>query len=171
MTDEDLATWLGTQTWSEFAQSLSSFFNKRGYLSEKQRASGLSMFNKCMAREAAKATSAPAPAGAPKLTEACVCRDGDSWYRVRWNRAKTALYAERIIVSGDSAHFDYAKGMIHKLNESHRVTAIDAHEFGRAFGCCCNCGRTLTTKTSIDHGYGPVCAKNNGWPYGEGEVI
>jgi hypothetical protein len=174
MTDEDLANWLGTQTWSEFAQSLSSFFNKRGYLSEKQRASAQSMYTKCMAREAAKATTASAPAGAAQLTEPCVCKVGDKWYRARWNRAKTNLYAERIVVTGEgenaSVSFTYVAGMIRKLTTADRVTMIDAKEFGMAFGCCCNCGRKLTTSTSIEHGYGPVCAAHNGWPYGDSEL-
>lgn len=38
--------------------------------------------------------------------------------------------------------------------------------FGQKSGCCCFCGRDLTTPESVTAGYGPVCADHWGLPWG-----
>jgi hypothetical protein len=38
-----------------------------------------------------------------------------------------------------------------------------ARAFGKAWGVCTVCGRTLTDDTSIANGIGPICAENFGW--------
>lgn len=45
-----------------------------------------------------------------------------------------------------------------------------AAEYGHLTGCCCFCGTTLgegEDKRSVQIGYGPVCAKNFGLPWGK----
>jgi Family of unknown function (DUF6011) len=41
-----------------------------------------------------------------------------------------------------------------------------AAEYGKLTGCCCFCNSTLTDEKSTDVGYGPVCAKRFGLPWG-----
>lgn len=39
-----------------------------------------------------------------------------------------------------------------------KMTEEDARKFGKVYGICCMCGRTLTDEESIANGIGPVCA-------------
>jgi len=66
------------------------------------------------------------------------------------------LYAKRLNTSGG---FDYAPSAIKQLTEDDRMTLEAAQAFGRRFGICAYCGRTLTDPASIAAGIGPVCAK------------
>lgn len=38
---------------------------------------------------------------------------------------------------------------------------------GQAYSYCCFCGLELTNKSSLYHGYGPICADNWGLPWGD----
>lgn len=38
---------------------------------------------------------------------------------------------------------------------------------GQAYKYCCYCGLELTNKSSVYHGYGPICADNWGLPWGD----
>lgn len=69
------------------------------------------------------------------------------------------LYA-KILVHGT---FEFAKGMLPKLDESERMTLEEAKEYGKLTGSCCNCGRTLTDEDSIEAGIGPICAGKDYW--------
>lgn len=62
--------------------------------------------------------------------------------------------------------FVYAPGVIRDLSEATCMSAEEAAQFGALYGICCNCARDLTDERSIAAGYGPVCAANNGWPWG-----
>jgi hypothetical protein len=44
-----------------------------------------------------------------------------------------------------------------------------AHRHGQRIGECLFCGLLLTSEFSVLAGYGPVCAKNFGFPWGMGE--
>lgn len=68
-----------------------------------------------------------------------------------------SLYAKRLVVSGDSGRWVYAKGAYSQLTESDRLSLDEAAEFGKKFGVCCVCGKTLTDPKSIAAGIGPVC--------------
>lgn len=51
-----------------------------------------------------------------------------------------------------------------------RVAEDPLHMFsenGKLTNMCCYCGRTLTHKSSVFYGYGPVCADNFGLPWGD----
>ena len=62
--------------------------------------------------------------------------------------------------------FVYAPGVVRDLSEATCMGAEEAAQFGALYGICCNCARDLTDERSIAAGYGPVCAANNGWPWG-----
>lgn len=72
-------------------------------------------------------------------------------------------YAKELIQFGEGqdARFEYAQGMVYKLNPSDMMTLEEAKEFGALYGVCCVCGRLLTDEKSIEAGIGPVCAKGN----------
>ena len=40
-------------------------------------------------------------------------------------------------------------------------------EHGKALNSCCYCSKELSDDRSVDHGYGPICAKNWGLPWGK----
>lgn len=90
------------------------------------------------------------------------------------------LYAKRLVVeepdcggcqNGDpcnppcewTTEFVYAPGVVQTLRGEHKMTAEEAKEFGRLYGVCVRCGRTLTDEGSIALGIGPVCAGKEGW--------
>ena len=98
------------------------------------------------------------------ITEPGIYRHDGEFFRVRWNGPKTRLYGERVVGSEGHAHFVYAKGIVFDLTPEDLLTWEDARDFGKAFSVCINCAKTLSTDQSIVQGYGPTCAKNNGWP-------
>ena len=42
-----------------------------------------------------------------------------------------------------------------------------AADYGRLVGRCAFCGSELTDERSVSVGYGPICAKRRGMPYGK----
>jgi hypothetical protein len=49
-------------------------------------------------------------------------------------------------------------GLASRFVRGHVKMLLDeAVKFGRIYGVCCRCGRTLTDETSIENGIGPVC--------------
>lgn len=69
------------------------------------------------------------------------------------------LYAKRLIViEHGKATWEYAPGLVTQLTEAERLTFEQAVEFGRLYGVCGVCGRTLTDETSIEDGIGPICS-------------
>jgi len=91
-------------------------------------------------------------------------------YVVKPNRAKTRLYAKKLVelntarrVNGadDVVAFDYeyAPGAIYDIRPEHRMTKERAVELGIRYGRCMNCNRPLKAAKSVLAGYGPVCVK------------
>lgn len=154
-----LADWLGEQTWSDFAQSLSRFYVAKGYLTPKQIAAGSSMRAKCEARNAERAAAAPAAPSAParRRVEApgMFRRSDGSIFKVQAARGSGNLYAKLLL---DGGGFAYAAGAINSLGEDDRLSLDDAKAFGRETGICCCCGAELTNPDSIAAGIGPICA-------------
>jgi hypothetical protein len=66
----------------------------------------------------------------------------------------------------DGARFNYQKGAVHLAGLGHRITAEEAKAFGLTTERCVFCSQSLTDGRSKDVGYGPVCADNNGLPWG-----
>lgn len=59
--------------------------------------------------------------------------------------------------------WEYAKGAVFQLRPEEKLTQEQAAEFGKLYGVCCLCGRTLTNEESIAAGIGPICAGKQGW--------
>jgi NADH pyrophosphatase NudC (nudix superfamily) len=173
-TDQALAEWLATQTWSEFATSLAEYHGRKGYLTPKQRNAAISMMDKIKSRDAAAEAVVDDPSFVP-VVEAGVYEKEGVWYRVRWNSRKTNLYAQEIVTTplplvDDKPQyrvsFRFAKGIVGTLSATDRATAAQAKDFGKAYGACIFCGATLSTVESVEAGYGPVCAQHNHLPWG-----
>lgn len=90
-------------------------------------------------------------------------------YVVKPNRARTALYAKRLVEiggrrmteSGEVANieFVYAPGAVKLVRPEHRMTAERARTLTLVYGRCLNCGRALKDARSVERGIGPVCWK------------
>lgn len=65
-------------------------------------------------------------------------------------------YAQRL--DPETGSWDIAPGMVFKLTEGDKLTPEKAAAWGRLYGICAVCGRTLTNEESISAGIGPVCA-------------
>lgn len=168
ITTHVLAIWLAEQTWSDFAQSLATFYADRGYLTEKQEASARSMYAKVTAKAAAKASAPAAPKSEPLAADGIYAKDGEV-FKVQWNQNHTNLYAKRLVENPEAKTYSWeyvGKGPLYTLTEADRLTAEKAKELGQLYGVCIFCGRTLTDEASIEAGYGPVCAENHGLPWG-----
>lgn len=102
------------------------------------------------------------------LTPGVYERNGEV-YVVKPNRAKTSLYAKRMIEIGgrrlteagtvENLEFEYAPGAIRQLRPADRMPLERARELTVRYGRCLNCGRRLKDATSVERGIGPVCLK------------
>ena len=162
-TYEELIAWLATQTWSKFATSLVAFDAKYQHLTDKQEAVARSMYAKNMA----KTNKAEATVMAEtKLAEAGIFVKNDEVYKVQLNQAGTNHYAKKLVEEQGGYRWEYVGGApLLFLTTEDKLTHEKAHAFGKLYGVCINCGRTLNDEDSIYNGYGPICAANYGWPY------
>jgi hypothetical protein len=103
----------------------------------------------------ASAGTTPAAAPAWELTEGAYLLDGKA-VLVQRSRESNRLYAK--VWDEDAEAFVYAKGVTYRLRAEHRATLEQLEAFGKAFGVCGECGRTLTNPESIKRGIGPICA-------------
>lgn len=91
---------------------------------------------------------------------------------VKFNRAKTNLYAkkmveinaERATESGERVEieFDYAPGAIRRIKAEDKMPLERAKALTIRYGRCINCGRHLKAAESVERGIGPVCIKSFG---------
>lgn len=137
---------------NSFLASLFSQWQLRGSLTAKQVEAVLRNIQRD--REEAKSVLNP-------VTEAGLYRDGDTVYRVKWNKEQTNLYAKRFVpeATTKSERFVYEGGAVKRLSANDRLTVQEAEELGARYGVCCVCGAELTDAKSIERGIGPVCAK------------
>jgi hypothetical protein len=86
--------------------------------------------------------------------------DGTIWKVQRAVNGSGNLYAKRLVVDEASrtGSFEYAPGAITRLTAADKMSLEDAQAFGRLYGVCCVCGRTLTDESSIAAGIGPICS-------------
>ena len=59
--------------------------------------------------------------------------------------------------------FECSDAEVAAVTEACSDPAQAAVAFGKAWGICTVCGRTLTNDGSIERGIGPICAENFGW--------
>ncbi len=75
----------------------------------------------------------------------------------------------RILADGKfeaSPRIETPDGLVEALRAFAAKPAKTAAEHGRITGCCCFCHTPLRDERSTEVGYGPVCAKNWGLPWG-----
>lgn len=100
---------------------------------------------------------AAAPAtGATELEDGIYLLDGQIIKVVHAVHGSGRQYGKRLDVT--SGTWERVSGVISKLTPAHKVSLADAAKFGKIYGVCINCGRTLTDEASIAAGIGPVCA-------------
>lgn len=120
------------------------------------------------ADEAARAAQSPrsatpqdaglAPQPAPRapmgeVSDGWYVVDGEPW-KVQWNRERTHTYAKRLV---DGQWVFVSGGLSTIRQRGERMTVEQAAEYGKLYGVCAVCGRTLTDESSIAAGIGPVC--------------
>lgn len=108
--------------------------------------------------------SQESPSGDPGSSPA----SQDGWYKVgddiykvqRAVHGSGHLYAKKLVITGPGeGSWEYAPGMVRQLTSDQRLSLEDAQAFGKLYGVCAICGKTLTDETSIADGIGPVCNK------------
>jgi len=104
--------------------------------------------------------TAPAPAPVQVTEGLYKAADGTIVlvYRTRNDRLAGKVHTGR--------SFRYQQGATALAATGHLLTAEEAAAFGKAHGTCVACAKDLTDDRSITVGYGPVCAKRHGWPWG-----
>lgn len=74
------------------------------------------------------------------------------------------LYTKELVKGffvDDGWKFERLHGGMKELRNSENVrkmTLEEAMQFGKLYGQCCRCGKTLTDENSIENGIGPICA-------------
>jgi len=172
--NQDLALWLKDQTWSDFAQSLATFYSERGYLTEKQVVSATSMRTKVEARETERNTGSnrgsktgldlsEIPAGYYAIP------GGDTRLKVVVNKPTSGRWDGFTFVHDGAEYGSRTKyGMQApdgtykgKIEDQLRTIAGDPEAAGRAYAAitanCYRCNRKLEDETSVELGIGPVC--------------
>ena len=93
--------------------------------------------------------------------------------KVQANRKTGRLYALIAGMPTTVGQIDWqyigAKGLALITAEWHRITADEARTIGLVTHTCMFCGTELSDERegrSVEVGYGPVCARNNGLPWG-----
>lgn len=89
---------------------------------------------------------------------------------VKPNRAKTALYAKRLVeINAERAteaeervqiEFEYEAGAVFTLTPEDKMPLDRAKELTLRYGRCIVCGRGLKAAKSVEDGIGPVCIKS-----------
>lgn len=163
---EELVEWLQGESWSDFAQSLASYYHAKGSLSVKQEAAARSMRAKVEAKRQAKKAVAEGSA----LSQPGVYVKGSQVFLVK-KSSRGNLYVSKLMLnsSGSNGHWDYiGQSLLHVLSEEDRLDHVKARELGLAFGVCVRCARVLSNPDSVRNGYGEYCANIEGWPYVRG---
>ncbi len=87
------------------------------------------------------------------------------YYQVREPKVEGgAFYGYRWSPEAEAWRYDGQK-RFRLLTADKKLTAEQATVFGKTYGKCIVKGCGLTHPRSIELGYGPTCAKNQGWPY------
>lgn len=89
----------------------------------------------------------------------------DKIFKVQQSLNSTRRYAKVLEVEegAEKGTWVYTAGAISQLREEDKLTEAAAKEFGKLYGVCCICGRTLTNEVSIAAGIGPICSGKMDW--------
>ena len=167
-----LAEWLSRQTWSDFAQSLASQYESKGFLSEKQLAAARKMQAKVEARNNEKALEGQGiegldlsdlPAGLYAVP------GGDTRLKVRVNRPDSGRW-EGFIFVDDGAEYgqrqkygmqapgrSYNGGIQNQLRAIMEDLQGARERYAEITGRCYACNRKLEDEESVRLGIGPIC--------------
>jgi hypothetical protein len=156
--DDGMNEWLKAQDWSEFAQSLSDFYSKRGGFTDGQYASAMKMRQKL--------DEFYDPYGKSIDNGVYLDVESELIYKLAWqtrNDFKSRSVRMRHISSPNwrdvknRARTDFfddvTNGGFRKLTEEEII------KIGKDTGICCVCGKVLDNPQSIAAGIGPYCAK------------
>lgn len=106
-----------------------------------------------------KAGAAPAELEPGTYFETIANGDGTDYIQIwKAQRSKTSghVYVKKLFRNGA---WKYAAGMTkHVLNSCETLSFEKAVEYGKMYGQCGSCGKTLTNPDSIAAGIGPICA-------------
>ena len=153
--NQEVFAWLEAYSGNfDFLLSLKTQLVVKGYLSDKQLAAA----ERCMQREKQpklELVKPAAPVFSIKPGQVLEVNKGFARKIAEKNgSSKTFFNFEVLEVKAETA-----KAFLIRTKASAKVTSH-----------CCVCGRTLTDPASILSGIGPICADNNGIPYGDVEV-
>lgn len=108
-----------------------------------------------------RSTTRPEP-----LAEGIYVKDDHFYKVVRAVHGSGRLYVKEMGTDGKWFR-THATPSVYRLAISapapRRLEEHEAAAFGKIYGTCLICGRTLTDEDSIARGIGPVCAANQGW--------
>ena len=90
-----------------------------------------------------------------EITPGYYVLDADIYIHVKENRAKTGVYAERLV----NGKWEYVRGLVNDMSGARLMTEDEIAEFGHETGRCFICQATLTDPVSVTRGIGPVCKK------------
>lgn len=71
---------------------------------------------------------------------------------------KIELGIADLVATSHRGRWEYAPGAIKRLRPEHKLSIEEAAEYGKLYGVCVRCARTLTKEESIARGMGDVCA-------------
>lgn len=102
------------------------------------------------------ATPAKAAASGAITEDGMYLKDGVIYKVQIAHHGSGNLYAKKFDTETNS--FEYAPGAVRKLTPTDKMSREQAGEYGKLYGICMRCSRTLTDEYSIANGYGKVCA-------------
>lgn len=111
------------------------------------------------------ATKFANPRQHPELSDGIYIKNNVIYKVVHAVHGSGRQYAKKF--SPSTKKFTMAKGAIWNLTPNDAISPEQAKDFGKLYGMCVFCSRTLTDERSIHAGYGSTCASNHGLPWGD----
>jgi hypothetical protein len=166
-------------SWHTFASSLVSQFNTRGSLTDNQVGAAVATLMKHAQKEEQKSKEVKSSlvsvdyskvkevldnAFADKIKTPKLRFDGIVLSRAGDNSKNPGAVYVKVdgfyagkLHGGYFTPFNAPEGTTEKLISICKDPLTEAVAYGKKFGSCCACGRTLTNHASIEAGIGPIC--------------
>lgn len=173
----DVMAWIDVNMGTEFADSLAASLNKYGSLTENQCRAVRSKLNVAPAPEitvaAIEATFEKAKSHGVK--KPMIRLDTFVFKPAGENSANAGgIYVTEKQADGESVYLGKVLGgkflRVRSCTDAQQARIVEAaadpvkaaEAYGRRYGACSICGRTLTKEESIDRFIGPICAEKYG---------